>query len=388
MNRKMPVCALAAVCFMVSPANAEDDPNAAITAQTARINAETARINAESALTTAKAAKDKAGIEALGLPKFENKTELVEKGGAIETAMLASRAVSAAATAFGSDQNIICTSLESPIVVLAGNEVFDLKSATIMLSQIGYHIEVLQQAMPGPGKSTENFVDPGSIVGLASAAAGLFGNDTKVSGVDLPEMNDAMLANAVAGQLKKCAIFPSAGGGIANFMHSPIAANLTDLVKLRNQAALLLKQLPAKASSAQKASAAKLTAAVNEFDSFYKAINTPEADGKSALIRAILVESVTSRTEPKLLRVTINRSGGTITNSKNITTFLWADPVRVSGGLVASYALVDANSGAVITARTIVCQTAQAKLRNVQSGNWNTYDAHGKVRDKAQAFCQ
>ena len=79
---------------------------------------------------------------------------------------------------------------------------------------------------------------------------------------------------------------------------------------------------------------------------------------------------------------------GTITNSKNIKTFLWGDPVRVSGGLIASYTLVDANDGAVITAGTIVCQTTQAKLRNIQSGNWNTFDASGKAKAKAEAFCQ
>ena len=390
MSRKIQVCALAAVCLMVSPAYAEDDPNAAITAQTARINAETARINAEAALTTAKAAQGKAGIEALGLPKFDNKTELVEKGGAIETAMLASRAVSAAATEIHVNRQIVCPTDGSPIVVLAGNEVFDLNSATTMLARINYHAEVLHQAMPGPGKNGGiKFVDPGTLIGLVSAAAGLFGNDTKVSGVDLPELNDAMLANAVAGQLTPCAILPSAGGGIANFKDSSIATSLKDLVKLRNQAAALLEQIPTKkASPAQKADAAKLTAAINEFDLFYKAINTPEADGKSALIRAILVDSVTSKPKPLLLRVTINRSGGTITNSKNITTFFGADPVRVSGGLIASYTLVDANSGAVVTAGTMACQTAQARLRDVQSGNWYAYDAVGKKAKKAEAFCQ
>lgn len=389
MSRKITGCALAAIILVTSPANAEDDPNAAITAQTAQINAQTARINAEAALTTAKAARDKAGIEALGLPKFDNKTELVEKGGAIETAMLASRAVSAAAFAIKSDANITCTSLESPIVVLAGNEAFDLNSVSIMLARIDYHTEVLQHSLPGSGKhSWTKFMDPGTLFGLASAAAGLFGNDTKVTGVDLPELNDALLANAVAGQFKKCAVFPSSGGGIANVANSAIAAKLTGLVKLRNRAAAALAQIPAKASLAQKADAAQLTAAINEFDLFYKAINTPEADGKSALIRAVLIESVISKTEPKLLRVTVNRSGGTITNTKNIFSLLGMDPVRVSGGLIASYALVDANTGAVITAGTMACQTAQAKLRNVQSGNWYAYDAAGAKQKKAEAFCQ
>lgn len=385
MSRKITGCALAAIILVTSPANAEDDPNAAITAQTARINAETAQINAQAALTTAKAAKDKAGIEALGLPKFENKTELVEKGGAIETAMLASRAVSAAAATMALNPKLGCPTDQSPIIVLAGTETFDLNSAAIMHSRINYYTKVLNQAMPGRANA---FLDPATLIGLASAAAGLFSNDVKVSGVDLPELNDAMLANAVAGNLTDCAILPSAGGGIANINASPLVGRLNELVTVRNDAAALLAKIPAKANPAQKAEAATLTAAISEFDLFYKAINSPEADGKSPLIRAILVESVTATTKPLLLRVTINRSGGTITNTKNIWSLAGFDPVRVSGGLIASYTLVDANTGAVVAAGSMACQTAQAKLRNVQSGNWYAYDAVGKKAKKAEAFCQ
>lgn len=388
MTKKTQTCALAAFLLAASPANAEDDPNAAVALDTARINAEAARINAEAALTSAKAAKDKGAIEALGLPKFENKTELVEKGGAIETAMLASRAVSAAAAKIAWHLDGKCTSHASPIVVLVGKEAFDINFAQTMLTRIDYHTEVLQQAMPRQGgKGGIKWMSLPMIASMASAAVGLFGNETKVSGVDLPEIDDAMLANAVAGELKQCAILPSVGGGIANFKESKIAANLTKLVKLRNEAAQQLAVIPAKPNPAQKAQGIQLKEAIAEFDAFYKAINMPDADGKTALVRAILVESVTSKANPMLLRVTINRSGGTITNSKNIRTFFGADPVRVSGGLVASYALVDANSGAVISAGTTACQTAQAKLRNVQSGDWHTYDDSGNLKAKAEAFC-
>ena len=388
MTKKTKTCAIAAFLLVAAPANAEDDPNAAIAADTARINAEAARINAEAALTTAKAAKDKGAIEALGLPKFENKTELVEKGGAIETAMLASRAVSAAGGSIAGLMQSKCTSQGSPIVVLAGNEAFDINSAQTMQTRIGYHTEILQLALLRKGSAGGvNWLNLPMITGLASAAVGLFGNETKVSGVDLPEIDDSMLANVVAGQLTQCAILPSAGGGIANFKESKIAESLTTLVNLRNSAARQLASIPEKPNAAQKAQGAQLKEAIADFDAFYKTINTPDAEGKTPLIRAVLVERVTSKQNPMLLRVTINRSGGTITNSKNIKTFFGADPVRVSGGLVASYALVDANSGAVLAAGTTACQTAQAKLRNVQSGDWYTYDANGNAKAKAEAFC-
>jgi len=365
------LCILAALSLAASPANAEDDPNSAITAETARLNAEAARMNAEAALTTARAAKDKAGIEALGLPKFENKTELVDKGGAIETAMLASRALPKAAEFITAGMTSRCTSFkDTPIVVLGREEAFDLNSAQTMRSRFAYHSEVLNQAMhrtTGTG-GTRSLA---AVISLASAVAGLFGNDVKVSGVDLPEINDAMLANAVAGKLTPCAILPSAGGGIANIDDSTVQTELDALIKLRNDAAVALAKIPAKRNAAQKADASQLTAAISEFDAFYKAINVPEPDGKSALIRAILVERVATTRSPMLLRVSVNRSGGTITNSKNLLTFFGSDPVRVSGGLVASFSLIDARTGAVLAAGSTACQTTQTKLRNVQSGKWN-----------------
>ena len=259
MTKKTQACALAALLLAAGPAYAEVDPNAAVVAETARINAEAARINAEAALTSAKTAKDKGAIESLGLPKFENKTELVEKGGAIETAMLASRAVPAAAGMIARPLNARCTTHATPIVVLAGNEAFDLNSAQTMQTRIDYLTEILQQAMPRRDNAGGiKWMSLPMIASVASAAVGLFGNDTKVSGVDLPEINDAMLANAVAGELRQCAILPSAGGGIANFKDSKIAASLTRLVRLRNDAAQQLATIPAKANPAQKAQGAQL----------------------------------------------------------------------------------------------------------------------------------
>ncbi len=381
------LCLLAALSLAASPANAEDDPNAVTAAEAARLNAEAARINAEAALTTARAAKDKAAIEALGLPKFENKTELVDKGGAIETALLASRAVPVAAEHIYHAVEKRCTSATtSPIVVLGRDEAFDLNSAQTMRSRFAYHTEVLNQAnhkSSGTG-GTRALALP-AIIGLASAAAGLFGNDVKISGVELPEINDAMLANAVAGKLTNCAILPSASTGIADFENGKVRTELNAVVKLRNEAAQTLAMIPTKRNAAQKAAASQLTAAITEFDAFYKSINTPEADGKTALIRAMLAERVTTAALPLLLRVSVNRSGGTITNSKNVTTFFGADPVRVSGGLVATYALVDASTGAVLVAGTTACQTTQTKLRNVQSGKWVSYDENGKAQ--ADAYC-
>ena len=302
--------------------------------------------------------------------------------------MLASRAVSRAAELISGEVAPQCKAGGSPVVVLGRDEAFDLNSAQTMMARMDYHSQILTQAMPQKtGTGGNKWFSLPLALNLISAAAGLFGNDVKVSAIELPEINDAMLANAVAGRLADCAILPSAGGGIADFEHSKVAQKLTALVKLRNEAAQALAGLPAKANAAQKARAQSLKTAIAEFDDFYKSINTPEADGKTALIRAILVERVALAQSPLLLRVAVTRSGGTITNAKNVKTFFGADPVRVSGGLIATYALVNATSGAVVAAGTTACQTAQAKLRNVQSGAWFTYDSNGKPIGRAEAVC-
>lgn len=376
---------LAAFALVANPAIAADDPNAAATAETARLNAETARINAEAALINAKASKDKADIAALGLPKFENKTELAENGGAIETAMLASKAVKAAGVRIHDDLAGQCVSFkDAPIVVLAGNETFDLNYAETFYSRLEYHKQTLDQAT---NPNAVRVLDVGMITGLASAAMGLIGNDTKVTGVALAEINDAMLASAVAGALYKCAFLPSAGAGIAKIGGSRIGDELDEVIKSRNKAAEKLAGLPEKPNDAEKRQTEQLKAAIAGFDEFYKVINTPDTDKLTPLIRAVLVDRVTYGTKPKILRVTLNRAGGTITNSKNIVSFFGGDPVRVSGGLVATYLLVDASTGAVLAQDTLTCQTAQTKLRNIQSGNWSARDEKGNKVSIGQAFC-
>lgn len=401
------LCAIATIALAAWPANAADDPNAAAAAEKARIEAQTALINAEAARINARAARDKAKIEALGLPQFENKTELADKGGAIETAMLSSRAVAAAAQFvadnLGKDKegNDRCRQDGPTILVLAANEKFELNYAKTMRARIGYHREILNQAMAKKdAKGGNGLLSLGLPIGLISAAAGLFGNDTKVSGVELPEIGNQVLAIAVAGKLKQCATLPSAGAGIADIDSQPIDPQtiamfppsipswVTDTMTKRNLAAQKLADIPEKGTPAQKAQAEQLKAAIAAFDKFYVDINTPEEDGKTAFVRAILVDKVTSKKDVMLLRVAIDRAGGTITNSKNIWTFFGGDPVRVSGGLVASYLLVDADDGAINEAGSFACQTAQASLRNVQSGNWYGSEKGVRSTDPTTASCQ
>jgi hypothetical protein len=385
---------LASITALASPsANAEDDPNVAVTAETARLNAEAARINAEAALNTSKAAKDKAAVEALGLPKIDNKTTLENNGGAIETSMLASYAVSKAAAALASKikdvmTNKKCEKLSEKIIILAGNATLDLNGGRAIKARMDYLdtafanvLKVTETRRRGRGPASMSVA---LITAAISAASSLFANDVKVTGVDLTEINDTMLANAVAGQLAGCAYLPSAAPGIADLNNSDLAKTLSNLTTQRQMADLRMKAI----AQSNKGGAASLKAVIDDFDAFHKLISTANEAGQTPFISAILAEQLATK-DPWILRIAVNKAGGTITNTKNIVTTLFAaDPVRVSGGLIASYALVDASDGGVKAAGSISCQTARVRLGQVQNGNWRTKNLDGKIGDRQTAFCK
>lgn len=368
--------ALGALVFQ--PAQAADDPNAAIAAETARLTAEAARINAEAALITARATRERSAVENLGLPKFDNKTTLTEGGGAIETSLLATAAVSAAAvsikSAIAGAQGLSCAN-NGRMLVLAGNQKFDLNAGNTLLARMSFVSRTLSDAMPRRAGGPKPLALP-AITAAISAAAGLFGNEATISGVKLDEISDEMLANEVAGKLPSCAVLPSAGPWLADVEGSEIAKTLAVVYAKRTDAAKVLAALPAKPNPAQTARATDLQGAIAQFDGFYKEISTPGADGSTPFVNAILADSLAARSNLHILRVAVNRAGGTITNSKNIGTFIGLDPVRVSGGLVANYAVVNALDGTIAAAGAVACRTARVRLNRVQDGTW-----HGGAAD-------
>ncbi len=376
------------ICLVTQPALAQDDPAATIKAQTDLLSAQTAQTNAQTAQINAQAARDKAQVDRLGLPSFENKTTLQEGGGAIETAMLSTRALSKAAEIIADKTKGECVNDQSPtIVVLAGNQQLQLNAGRVVTSQLNYF---KNQFTPPPPKKLKFFAEALSLplaVKAATAIAGLFGNETTVTGVPLPEIDNHLLANAVAGKLERCAILPSAGAGIIDLDHDPIAQLLGNVLVLRNDAAIAVQNSKAKEGSPEAARIERLKAGVTEFDTFYKQLSKIGEDGQSPLMQAILADRIALIPQVKLLRVAVDRAGGTISNSKNIRTFFGSDPVRVSGGLVLSYVLVDARTGQVVKGGSLACQTAQVRLRDVQSGRWSTQDDNGKRLAKGTASC-
>jgi hypothetical protein len=144
----------------------------------------------------------------------------------------------------------------------------------------------------------------------------------------------------------------------------------TNLVERRRQVqakrdAIVLAD-PAKPTQEHK----DLTAALARFDAASARITTADASGAVPLAQAMRLEAM-SRGNPRVLRVYVDRAGGSLVNRTNLLTTLgMADPVRVSGGMFASYTLTAPASGRVLSADVITCRTTSTRLSSVQRGVW------------------
>ena len=119
-----------------------------------------------------------------------------------------------------------------------------------------------------------------------------------------------------------------------------------------------------------KAAAARLDHALARFKSLFDRATTANAQGMVPITLAIRLARLASL-EPKILRVYAEHSGGSFVSKKNLATTLGFDPMKVSGGVVASYTITDPVQGLVLRHGIISCRTAYTSLRKVQAGTWN-----------------
>ncbi len=161
--------------------------------------------------------------------------------------------------------------------------------------------------------------------------------------------------------MKGRAVLPNAGkGGLPDAGNSRIFQGLRDLTAERDRTVEAVPELPVE-------TAERLTAAVTRFDAFFARVTAPDSAGIVAVAQAALLEQ---RLPDKwlALRVHVEKAGGSLINRKNILTFFGFDPIRVSGGLVASYTILDPADGRVLGGGVLSCRTRVGKLSDIQSG--------------------
>ena len=362
---------LASVIWLASPValfaadEPKDDPNAQLAAETARINAEAARINAEAALAKAKADKDKAAIENLGLPKFDNKTTLGEGGGAIETSLLATHAVRQAAITITAKITGGKACNNGSFIILPAGTSFNPNLDTTLKKQAESLTDQIAEARtPGPGK-----VALATGITIVSAIAGLIGSEMSVTGVSLTEIDNSMLANAVAGELKECAVLAGSAIPFIDPDKSALATAVKNLATERREAKVWVKSLNKTDTKKYADRIAALALLEEESVALVKLLSTANDQGVNLFEKAMIVELL-KKTATHVITIRVNKAGGTITNSKNIGTFFGTDPVKVSGGLSASWSIMNIASGHNTGSGVVTCQTAQVRLKKVQSGEW------------------
>lgn len=108
---------------------------------------------------------------------------------------------------------------------------------------------------------------------------------------------------------------------------------------------------------------ARLEALVTRATGFRDRLSTPAADGGSIPIATILRQSNLRRNSPFVLRVQVQRRGGTMLIRKNLWTALGAPAVVLSGGVIADFELTERSTGWMRGGR-VDCRTDLTGLRN------------------------
>jgi hypothetical protein len=360
----------------------------------ATVQSRTEEIKAQAELERAKAERDRASadrVAALGLPSFEGKTTLGAGVGSMEATMLASHAVHRAAATIAT---AVKTKAEGrPIIVLAGDEALDFGRVGAVgaeLDSIQAHFTRLTAASSDP--ESGGFIPVPAMISAVTAAAGLLRSDVDVTALDLQALSNRVLAMAVASKIGTDATLPSAAIGNLppaevdppNWAEKDLLQKLNWLVA-RRAAVEAVKPSPAdpkNPTAAEKAKIADVTAALTRFDAFFARVTTADDKGIVPIVQAARLNDMWRR-DPRILRVYVEKAGGSLIKNTNIlTTLALDDPVRITGGLVASYLLTRPATGSVLAADLLSCATTVSRLRPVQSGSWRL-----DTTSKAGAVC-
>lgn len=384
--------AVALVVSMQPAVAAEEDPNADLTAEAARLNAQAGVATAEAAKINAQAARDKARVDALGLPSFEGKTTINTGALAVESWMLASSAVNAAARQIRS--GVSDAQGDRKVILLAGDEPLDFGLLGAIETEVKALAQQLESACQQDGKTclaSETVTNsPAMISAVIGAAAGLLRQNTELSGIDV-SLNSRVLAAAVASKMAGKGIIPTAATAFDETTAgtNSVLTNFFRLVTTATSARQVRDNLAGvkKPSQKQKNALAALNTALTRYDAFYTKMTSAESSGVVPLANAARLRQLLDG-RPLVLRVDVEKAGGSVVKRENLFTLLGADPVAISGGLVASYRLTDPYTGVVSAAGMVTCRTASMRLRHVQDATWKPKPKAGETAKAGRAICE
>lgn len=361
----------AALAGMAAPLAAQDvgaGVAADIIAQTERMTAAAAVTNAHAAATSAQTANIEAKMKALGFTPAAGATTIEPKGGEIEAWMLAAGTINEAAATIaqamksagaGGSAILLLTRADSFDLSLPATIKSELEQAQASVTRVASH-----RACATKVDGTRQLAG-GAVLPLAGAVLGLLKTDTTISGVDVPA-HDQALINAVASQGGQPWIVPSEA--VRPDSASMFAKELEALAEAREKAVECRSSLAEKATKeAPQPYVAVIDSIVARADEAYARWTATDAAGRSLLGRAAQLSAIDAM-NPLVLRLAIEKAGGSSIKRSNLWTALGARAVGLTGGLVVSYRLVDPRSGSVRIAGLLTCRTALTNIKAVQNG--------------------
>jgi hypothetical protein len=354
--------------------------------ETAALNAQAARDNAAAAATNAATARVKAQTDALGIPKVEGKTTVGTNGGVLESWMLSSYAVDASGREIAGN---VVSALNSwagattpvppsqrRILLISGDESLSLDTAANVAAQIALVDRNIMLAAPGVCPASVSMTAAfGAALPFIGAVANLLKTDTEITGLDFT-VPPRMLAAATGKYLRTShsVVIPTAA--VATSSGSPTAVAWDKLLKSRNVARSCLPATPDdKLPDAVKPKVKALREAIASADDLESKLLKPDDKGNTLLGQAVRVDALVVG-DPYVLRVTVEKGGGSMLKRSNVWTALGAPAVAITGGLVSNYWLTDPRTGELILSGNVVCRTAMTNLRDVQTDKVKLPDSH------------
>ncbi len=334
------------------------DPLAEAQKQKALSEARKAAAEARKAEIEAEAALEKARFSFLPQSPADGKVTLGEGAGAMEVAMLTAIAIRAAAAQ-------IKTAAAPPqgTLLIGGADTLDLSALLAFQAEsVGVEAE-LRDALEVADLAPCTAAPPGpelvpGIGPVITAFAGMLRTDTESRGIKT-EIDAQVLTRAVLKEnpgliVPRYRVKPSAGPD------NLVVCTLTRFDAARGLVRARLKVKPAPSDDRK----AKLTAAATRSEEFYQSWTKPATDGTVRLASAIAQAELVPAGS-KVLRVFLDKQGGSLLTRRNLWTALGAKAIAVSGGAVVSFTLDDPFTGKVEKSGVFICGTTLTDYRKV-----------------------
>jgi len=337
--------------------------------------ARTALIEARAALEKAETDRVSGRLAVLGLQNdATGKTEITGGGGEFEGWLLSARAIETAATLL----NGSLTKLNSggrPVVLLAADEAFDMGLPATMRARLAFLLHQADATLAGAacgggGRAPEGapgMIAPAAIAGIG-ALVSAFRTDTTVTGFAGPDAARMVIAAMAATRTSSGA---ETGDYVvpADLIAVPEGSSLIEQwarIEERRDSIARCRTALARQGDATKPQVERLDAQVGNIDDF-AAKQVGAGSGVSPLLRAAQLDAVVTL-KPMILRVYVEKAGGSILNRRNLWTALGAPAVGVTGGAVIGWRLSEPTTGSLLGGGNLVCRTELTSMRAIQSG--------------------